>query len=498
MQFRIGINVGDVIHDDVRVYGDGVNIAARLEAIAEPGGICISGTAYDQVRSRVRLIVTDLGSQLLKNIAEPVHVYRVEAEQPATVVRSQKSLLALPDKPSIAVLPFTNLSSDKEQDYFCDGITEDIITELSRFSELFVIARNSSFQYKGRFPDLPEVGRELGVRYVLEGSIRRVSERVRIAAQLIDATTGAHRWAERYDRTLEDVFAAQDEVARTIVTILTAHVRKAETERTRTNPPNSWQAYDYYLQAIDSLNRFNASLAADKVDELYEARRLLHLSLAIDPKYARSYACLAQTHGAAWLIRLDSDFLTAAARDQAHKFALKSSELDPRVPETHASLGLVFLAQQQLDASIAAFERAMALNHNYVDWIFGVALIQVGDSRRAIDIIKAYMRLDPLHAPLASALLGLAHYMLKEYAQALTTLRACVSQAPNYRTGHVLLAATYAQMDMLEEARAEVDQVVRIEPNYTISGIARPTIAFKHADDDQHYFDGLRKAGLPE
>jgi adenylate cyclase len=384
MQFRIGINIGDVIHDESRLYGDGVNVAARLEAVAEPGSICITGAVYEQVRNKVSLNVIDLGLQQLKNIAEPVRIYRI-ATKPFPPPPQPKLSLALPDKPSIAVLPFANLSSDPEQGYLVDGIVEDIITELSRFSELFVIARNSSSR---------QVGRDLKV-------------------------------------------AVQDEVARTIVTILAVHVRKAETERRRTNPPNSWQAYDYYLQAIDSLNRFNASFATDKVGELYETRRLLHPSLAIDPNYARSYAVLAYTYGAVWLLRLDSDFLTADALDQVHKFALKSLEIDPGLPEAHASLGLVLLTQRQLDASIAAFERAIDLNHNYVDWIFGVALISVGKPWRAIDVIKAYMRLDPLHAPLASVILGLAHYMLKEYAQALAALRACVSQAPNYRVGHV-------------------------------------------------------------
>src|SRR5262245_141420 len=328
MHFRIGINVGDVIHDDVRLYGDGVNIAARLEAIAEPGEICISGTAYDQVRRKLPLMAINLGSQPLKNIGEPVDVYRVEAQRPADV-RSLRPPLALPDKSSIAVLPFANISSDKDQDYFCDGITEDIITELSRLSELFVIARNSSFQYKGKSADSRVVGRELGVHYVLEGSIRRVGDRVRIAAQLIDTRTGAHRWAERYDRTLEDVFAVQDEVARSIVAILAVHVRKAETERTRRKPPNSWQAHDYYLQAIDAFNDFTASLA---VVELYETRRLLRLSLATDPNYARSYAVLAFTYSAVWLNRVDSDFLAPAALDKAHQFARESVGLDPHLP----------------------------------------------------------------------------------------------------------------------------------------------------------------------
>jgi adenylate cyclase len=427
--------------------------------------------------------------------------------------------LTSPNKPSIAVLPFNNVSPHPEQEYMVDAIVDDIITELSRFSELFVIARNSSFQYKGKATDVRQIGRDLGVRYVLEGSLRRGGDRIRISAKLIDAVTGTHRWAEHYDRTLEDVFAVQDEVVRTIVAILTAHVRMAETERSRTKPPRSWQAYDYYLKAIVAYSSFDRSF---EVDHLYEARRLLQQSLDVDPDYARSYAVLAQTYVAAWYIRLDADFLNPGALDQAYQFARKSVEIDPNLPEAHAQLGFALMARHELDASIAAFERANALNPNYVNWYFGVALVRAGDPRRAIEIINRYVRLDPLAAPFASGVLGFAHYMIKDYAAALPLLiaerthlqagaidalpdngplvsqRDCVSVSPNMRGGHVWLAATYAQMGKLKEARKEIAEVVRIEPNYTIGGIARPTITFKNAEDDHHYFDGLRKAGLPE
>src|SRR5262245_9410567 len=498
MQFRIGINIGDVIHDESRLYGDGVNVAARLEAVAQPGGICISGAAYEQVRNKLALEVVDLGLQSLKNIAEPVRIYRVMTGPSARPAQA-RPLLTLPDKPSIAVLPFANLSSDPEQEYLVDGIVEDIITELSRFSELFVIARNSSFQYKGTRTDVRQVGRELGVRYVLEGSARRGSDRIRISAQLIDAATGAHRWAERYDRALEDVFAVQDDVVRTIVAILAAHLRMAETERTRARPPSSWQAYDYYLKAADTFfNSFNRSFT---VDALYETRHLLQQSLVIDANSARSYSVLALTYVACWYHHVDGDFLRPGALDQAHRFAPKAVELDPNLPEAHASLGFCLMFRRELDASIAAFERANALNPNCVNWInwqFAPALVRIGEARRAIDVINHYLRVDPLFAPFASGLLGSAHYMLKEYAQALPFLLECVSMAPNFRLGHVFLAATYAQMGKLLEARAAVAELMRLEPNYTISGTARPTTKFKNVEDDQHYFDGLKKAGLPE
>jgi adenylate cyclase len=403
--------------------------------------------------------------------------------------------LALPDRPSIAVLPFENISGDTGQDYFCGGVTADIITELSRFSELFVIARNSSFQYKGKAVDVRQVGRELGVRYVVEGSIRRGGDRVRISVQLADAVTGAHRWAERYDRQIEDVFAVQDEMARTIVAILAAHVNKAEIERTINKAPETWQAYDYYLRAADRHASFWSSL---KATELYETRRLLEQSLAIDPDYARAYARLAWTHISAWNNSLDNDYLNPAALERAYHLAGRAVQLDPNLPQAHAQLGQILVRRREHVAAIAEFERAMALNPNFTDWRFTEALVLAGDPVRAIEAVEQHMRLDPFYVPLAPYWLGLAHYMLKQYTQALSLLRECASRAPNFRAGHVWLAATYAQLGNIEQARAEAAEVLRIEPGYTIEGAGAQLNPFKRAQDAEHYFDGLRKAGLPE
>ena len=412
-----------------------------------------------------------------------------------TPAEPARPALALPDKPSIAVLAFTNMSGDPGQDYFSDGITEDIITGLSRFSELFVIARNSSFQYKGKSPDIRQVGRELGVRYVLEGSIRRAGDRVRISAQLIDAVTGAHRWAERYDRQLEDVFALQDEVARTIVAILAAHVNKAEIERSLNKPPETWQAYDYYLRAADAHVSFRSSWTAT---DLYETRRLLEQTLAIDPNYARAYAGLAQNHITAWLMALDEDHLNPACLDRACHLARKAVQLDPNLPEAHAALGFALGRRREHEAAVAEFERAMALNPNFTDWRFGDALIFAGDPARAVEATERTMRLDPFYSPPAPGSLGLAHYMLRQYSQALPLLRECASRAPNFRAVHVFLAATYAQLGNVEQARAEVAEVLRIEPKYTIGGTQARLTLFKRPEDAEHFFDGLRKAGLPE
>jgi adenylate cyclase len=412
-----------------------------------------------------------------------------------TVAEPPKTALALPDKPSIAVLPFDNVSGNKDQDYFCDGITDDIITELSRFSELFVIARNSSFQYRGKAIDVRQVGRELGVRYVLQGSVRRGGDRVRISAQLADAVTGAHRWAERYDRQLEDVFAVQDETARTVVTILAAHVNRAEIERTLNKPPATWQAYDYYLRAAHTHTSYWSSF---KAAELYEVRRLLEQSLAVDPNYARAYAKLAWTHQAAWIIALDSDYLNPAALDQAYHLACKAVQLDPNLPEAHAVLGHVLGWKREREAAIAEFEKSLALNPNLTDWRFAEVLVYAGDFMRAIETIERHMRLDPFYVPLAPGWRGLAHYMLKQYSQALPLLRECTFRAPNLRPGHLWLAAAYAQLGRLEEARTEVAEVLRIEPTWTIEGAGAQLTSFKRIQDTGHYFDGLRKAGLPE
>jgi adenylate cyclase len=407
---------------------------------------------------------------------------------------SARPTLIVPSKPSIAVLPFTNWSGDAEQEYFADGITEDIITELSRFSELFVIARNSSFQYKGKSVDVREIGRELGVRYVLEGSVRR-SDRLRIAAQLVDAATGTHHWAERYDRRLDDMFTIQDEVARAIVTILVAHVNKAEAQRTLLKPPASWHAYDYYMRGAETLSSYWSSV---KAKDLYQTRLFCERALTIDPNYARAYATLSTTYLIAWLNRLDGDHLNPVALDRAYQLARKAVQLDPNLPQAHASFGAVLAWKRQHDASVAEFEKTIAVNPNFVDWRFAIALVYAGNPKRAIQILKTYMRLDPFYAPLAPHWLGFAHYMLRQYSKALPPLRECAARAPNYRAVHVWLAATYVRLRLPEEARAEAAEVLRIDPNFTIDGSAKPILAFKCPRDAEHCIDALRGAGLPE
>lgn len=494
LQFRIGINQGDVVVDDARVYGDGVNIAARLEAIAAPGGICISEKVYQEVRGKIDLRYTDLGALQLKNISEPVRVYRIESPPPGAFAPQAKPSLALPGKPSIAVLPFTNLSADPSQDYLSDGIAEDITTELSRFSELFMIARNSSFQYKGKSPDVRQVGRELGVRYVLEGSIRRAGDRVRITGQLIDATTGAHRWAERYDRGLEDVFAVQDEVARTIVAILAAHVNKAEVERSLLKPPAVWHAYDYYLRAAESIAVYHA--AYDK-EALFQGRRLLDQALAADPSYPRAHATLSSCYMSQWVHRWDADCPWPEALDRCYQAARESVRLAPDLPDAHVALGQALTFLRQHDAAVIAAERAIALNPNLTSFRFAYIYVLAGQAARAAQLLEMHMRLDPFYEPNAPVALGFAHYMLAHYRDALPLLQEGVSRAPNMAHGMYILAMTYAQLGELEKARAVVDRALRLEPWYKISH-SLTSKYFKRAEDTAHLVEGLRKAGFAE
>ena len=328
MQFRIGINQADVVSDEARIYGDGVNIAARLESICEPGGITISSKVYEEVAGLWGFEWTDIGEQSLKNIKHPVRAFRFKSgtltpDSPefkksaaaGPVAGSGKTVVIdLPDVPSVAVLPFNNMSGDKDQDYFADGITEDLITELSRFNDLIVIARNSTFQFKDRATDVRQIGRELGVRYVLEGSTRRSGDRVRLTAQLINAEDGSHLWAEKYDRKIEDIFEIQDELVRTITPILACQVTHAEQARSRSKPENRWKAHDYYLRAVDAFKAFADELriGAMSPKRLDECREWIARCLALEPHYARAHALLSGTYTTKWAMNVDEEFLQPA------------------------------------------------------------------------------------------------------------------------------------------------------------------------------------------
>jgi adenylate cyclase len=396
------------------------------------------------------------------------------------------------DRPSIAVLAFLNLSGDLQQDYFSDGITEDIITELSRFSELMVIARNSTFQYKGKPVDIRQIGRELGVRHVLEGSVRRDGDRIRVTAQLIDAMTGAHRWAERYDRHLSNVFAVQDEVARSIVTVLASYLNKAETERTLLKPPATWEAYDYYLCGAAA---YFASIRDHAPNS--EARRLFEKSLEIDPNYARAYAMLARTWMRTFWDPIDGDYLDPACIDRAFELARKAVQLDENLPQAHFHLGMALLLKRQHDEAVAEFDRTFALNPNYTDHQFGNGLSLAGQSARAIEVLQENVRLDPFGFPSRLCYLGQAFYMLGRYTQAVPPLRECASRLPFQWNCFVFLAAAHAQLGQFDDAKAAVAQALRLHSAFTIEKINR-ALPYSNVSDAEHLADGLRKAGLPE
>jgi adenylate cyclase len=398
------------------------------------------------------------------------------------------------DRASIAVLPFTNLSGDRDQAYVADGIVEDIITELSRFGELLVVARHSSFQYRRKTVDVRRVSRELGVRYVLEGSVRRGLDRIRITVQLIDGTTGAHCWAERYDGKLKDIFAIQDELTRTIASVLAAQVQNAEVARILATPATSWQAYDLCMRALAPFNAFYASYRAS---DLYEARHFLEQALRIDPQYGRVHAMLSCTYLSAWIHQLDGDYLNPAALARAHELARRAVESGPNLPIAHENLGFALAFMGRHDESIAAFERAAALNPNFVTGRFGLALVYAGEPARAIKVLAAYRRLEPFYPGSPAGFLGLAYHMLNKYQDATAPLLECTSRAPKFRSGHCWLAANYVRLGELGAARREIAEALRLSPKFTIEQ-QRRLMKFKRSEDAEHFFSSLRRAGLPE
>jgi len=489
MRFRIGIHLGDVIEKtDGTVYGDGVNIAARLEGLAEPGGITVSGMVHEAVRSRVAVHFADLGEQSVKNIAMPVRAFRVvrDATGEAASVPAPAAL-PLPGKPSIAVLPFTNMSGDAEHEYFADGIVEDIITELSRYSELFVIARNSTFTYKGRAVKVQDVRRDLGVHYVVEGSVRRSGNRVRVTVQLVDAATGNHIWAERYDRDFVDLFDLQDELTRAIVATLPGRLGAAEAERLRRKPPSDMAAFDYLLAG-----KIHHHRATPQDND--EALRLLDKAIALDPQFAQAHAWKACTLGQA---------AERGFRDPPEKFLMlaweeinKAVALDENDVECHRLLCEVCIETRQLDQAVLHNERALAMNPNDPRLVAqkGEVLTWLGQSAEAVEWLETAMRLDPHGAPARAHLLGRALFGARRYAEALEAFRRI--RAP--RHGHLaFMAACAAQLGRDDEARERVAAALALKPDLTIKRFVEG-LFYRDASDREHLAAGLRKAGLPE
>lgn len=499
IEFRVGIHVGDIIIDDNDIFGDGVNIAARMEGIAEPGGICISDDAQRQVRGKVDLAFDDMGPQALKNIVEPMRVWRIQVGKTSTPALPKISLagsvapLALPDKPSIAVLPFQNMSGDPEQEYFADGMVEEIITALSHFKSLFVIARNSSFTYKDKAVDIKQVGRELGVRYVIEGSVRKAGSRVRITGQLIDAISGAHLWADKFDGTLDDIFDLQDRITSSVVGAIFPKLQLSEFERAKQKPTDNLTAYDYHLRGLAKMYRF-------KKETFEEAPPLFHRAVETDPEFAAPYAAaafwyaLGQTFG--WSTHRDQDSLASLA------LARRALELEDEdaIVLTHAGFMLGFWSHD-IEAAAELLERAtnvnpnLAMAWNYLGWVNAY----LGNHPKAIAHLEKALRLSPLD-PLAFTTqtgLGYANFFVGRNGEALKWADIALRGRPEFLPAHRLVMACHAVAGKIESARTVWAFLRQKDPTQKISRLMHG-IPFQRDEDKTKLAECYRLAGVPE
>ncbi len=497
IKFRIGVHVGDVMVKAGDLFGDGVNIAARLQSSAAAQGICISGAAFDHVRKVLPLTFIDLGMQSLKNL-EPIRAYAVSVasgpSQAGSLVDVREPL-ALPDKPSIAVLPFTNMSGDPEQDYFADGMVDDIITALSRFKALFVIARNSSFTYKGRAVDVKQVGRELGVRYVLEGSVRKAANRVRITGQLVDTATGAHLWADRFDGGLGDIFDLQDQVTESVVGAIAPAVEKAEIERAKRKPTDSLDAYAIYLRGLARLYQFAGRQAND------EALRLFNSAIGLDPDFAAAYGraafcyIIAKTNG--WF----SD--TANEIAEVTRLAQRAVELgkDDAIALADSGYALAYVVRD-LEAGAALIDRALVLNSNSAEaWNWGRWVKNfLGEPETAIERFARALRLSPL-GPRVTAMRGgtaSAHFFLGRYDEAASWAAMALQDNPDFQPGLRVAAASNAMAGRPEQAYKAMARLRQLNPTLRICNLKDVRGPYRRADDLSRLEEGLRQAGLPE
>jgi len=491
IELRIGINLGDVVIDGDDIHGDGVNVAARLEGLAEPGGICISDAVYDQVRDRVDAPFEDLGEQEVKNIDRPVRVWRWVADGSAAVVSRQAvEPLPLPDKPSIAVLPFTNISGEPEQEYFSDGITEDIITALSKIKKLFVVARNSTFTYKGQAVDVKRVGREQGVRYVLEGSVRRGGNQLRITAQLIDAATGNHLWAERYDRETRDVFALQDEITREVASALQVELTEGEQARLWASCTENINAWELVIQANHLIQRHHR-------EDTHEARRFLEQALRLDENYATAWELLGVSH---WMDAINEGW--SDSRETSLARALEAIDqalaIDPSNPDTLSSLSLIELTSGNHDEALALSEKAVALAPNLANnmAIAGVITVYCGKPREALELVRKAMRLCPIYPIWYLYPLTRAYWFMGKTDEAIAAARSAIERDPELSISHKLHAIVLTDAGRDAEAQRAAAEVLRLEPNFSVEAWAArrgtPTeLSIREAE-------ALRKAGLPD
>ncbi len=533
MLFRIGINLGDVIEEGDRIYGDGVNIAARVESLAEGGGVCISGSAFEQIENKLALGYQYMGEHTVKNITKPVKVYRVpmgptEGEEkkrafrgwqkaaiaavaivilagvaavlwryywrpghpPIEVASVEKMAFTLPDKPSIAVLPFVNMSGDPKQEYFSDGLTDQIISGLSKVPGLFVIARNSTFTYKGKPVKVQKVAEDLGVKYVLEGSVQKTTDRIRITAQLIDATAGHHLWSKRYDRDLKDIFAIQDDITLELMKGMALELRGDQYRAMLTHVTTNLEAYEKYLEGILYLRKYTKGDNA-------QARKILGEAIALDSQFAAAYAMLAWTHF--WDARFGWTESRVKSMGMAFESAQKSLEIDDTMDFAHSVLSGIYLVKRQHEKAVAAAEHALTLNPNGALEYCTMAGV-VGCSGRWEDSIiygKKSIRLDPFAPPPYFHWLGRAYFMTGQYDEAILTFKKILAITPNYLPAHAFLAASYISLGRETEAAAAAEAVLRINPKFCLESYAK-TLPYKNKSDIERYMVALRKAGLPE
>ncbi len=535
MEFRIGVNLGDVIEEGEKIFGDGVNIAARVQSLADGGGTCISGTAFDQVENKLSLGYEYLGEQTVKNISKPVRIYRVLMEPEASgkvigekktkprrwqrtivglvvalilviaafviwrlfippasqreVASIDKMAFPLPDKPSIAVLPFTNMSGDPKEDYFSDGLTEQIITTLSKFPRLVVIARNSTFVYKGKPVKIQKVAEDLGVRYVLEGSVQKSGNRVRITAQLIDAITGHHIWSERYDREPKDIFALQDEITIKIMQAMRVELTEGEEARRWIKwETDNLKVFEKNYQGINFMRR-NTRQDNDT------ARQLFKEAIVLDPKYLWPYVNLGWTHF--WDARFGWSESPAKSLQRAFELAQKALAMDDSNDHAHSLLASIYNVMRQHDKAIAEAERAVAINPNgaFAYMVLAAIVGCAGKWEESVLYSKQSMRLNPFLEAGDYWMLGRAYFMTGQFDESVATWKKALQASPNFLLAHVFLAACYSSMGRDAEATAAAKEVLRINPKFTVESYAK-TLPYKNKADVEREVAALRKAGL--
>jgi adenylate cyclase len=491
IELRIGINLGDVIVEGDDLYGDGVNIAARIEGIAEPGGICISEDAFRQVQGKVEVEFADIGEQSLKNIVRPMRVYRAGSSPTSNQAVALPAALPLPDKPSIAVLPFANMSSDPEQEFFADGIAEDVITALSRYPSLFVIARNSSFTYKDRAVDVKQIGRELGVRYVLEGGLRKAGTRIRVTAQLVEAETGRHVWAERYDRDLADIFAVQDEITEAVTIAVAPAIADAEQQRAMRKPPGNLDAWAAYQRGLWHLSKTTS-------DDTLLAEKFFRRAIELDPSFSGAYTglAMAQTQTAEWDPRGRLE-----GRYSVGSLARRAVALDGADAEARSLLANTFWARADYSGALAEAEQALAAAPNlaFAHHMHGTTLIFSGRPKEGVAALERSIRLDPRHPRSAFRLnhLALGFYFSQNYAATVEVAKRAIRSYPDFPNPYRWLAAALGQMGRTAEAKEALSQAVAVTPA-SFEMYVRNRVPWMRPEDHAHMLEGLRKAGWRE